>query len=183
MGARAGFRLDRRDRPDAARKGVLLTSAASVYPALWSVDRAFGEVRGSLASYLPLPLDASLAVRVGAQKLFGRYPFHEAAFIGSWDTVRGLPQNRYAGDGSLFANAELRLPLTGLDLFYSGRLGVFALADVGRVYLEGEPSRRWHRSWGGGGWLAFENGRRTFSAAVARSEGDLGFYLHGGLLF
>lgn len=183
LGVRAGFRLDRRDRPDAARKGVLLTSAASVYPALWSVERTFGELRGSLASYLPLPLDASLALRAGGQQLFGRYPFHEAAFIGSWDTVRGLPQNRYAGERSLFANAELRLPLTGLDLFYSGRLGVFALADVGRVYLEGEPSRRWHSSFGGGGWLAFENGRCTFSVAVARSEGDFGFYLYGGLLF
>ena len=182
LGAHAGVSFDRRDRRDAARKGLLFTSDGTFYPALWSVRSAFGQARGALAAYAPLPFDASLALRVGGQRVFGRYPFQDAAFLGSWDTVRGLPQNRYAGDASLYANAELRLPL-GLDLFSSGRIGLFALADTGRVYLDGETSSRWHRSWGGGTWLAFANGRRTMSAALAHSEGNLGFYVHGGLLY
>jgi hypothetical protein len=182
VGAGLGWSLDRRDRPDAARKGVLLSTSGTFYPAVWSVASAYGQVRGAVATYVPLPFDASLGVRAGGQRVFGRYPFQDAAFVGSWDTVRGLPQNRYAGDGALFGNVELRVPLN-VDLISSGRIGVFALGDVGRVYLEGESSSRWHRSWGGGAWLALANGRRTFSAACARSEGTTGLYVHAGLLF
>ena len=35
-----------------------------------------------------------LALRVGGKKLWGTYPYHEAAFIGGPDTVRGLRRRR-----------------------------------------------------------------------------------------
>ena len=63
---------------------------ASFYPA--RVDRSQllrRQARRGARSYVPLPLDGSVALRAGGQKAWGLYPFHEAAFIGSWDTVRG----------------------------------------------------------------------------------------------
>ena len=183
VGARGSLRIDLRDRPEAARKGMLFTLGGTFYPAVWTVHRPYGDARVTASTYVPLPHDGSLALRAGGRKVWGLYPFHEAAFIGSWDTVRGLPQHRYAGDSSLFGNAELRLPLRGVNLFFEGRLGLFLLADAGRVFYEGAPSDAWHHGLGGGAWLSFEKGTRIFSAAVASSEGHVGFYLHGGMLF
>jgi len=186
VGLRGAVVYDVRDRSqgEAARKGLLLTASASYYPAVWSVRSGFGQGRATASTYVPLALGASLAVRAGGQQVWGVYPFHDAAFLGSWDTVRGLPQNRYAGDASLFGNAELRFPLPRqVSVFSSNRIGLFALADVGRVFYRGESSRLWHHAFGGGSWMSFANGTRTFSAAIAHSEGNTGFYLYGGMLF
>jgi hypothetical protein len=62
-------------------------------------------------------------------------------------------------------------------------LGGFALFDVGRVFLEGESSDRWHHAEGGGLWLAFAGGQHTVSCAIAHAEGSTSVYLRGGLLF
>jgi hypothetical protein len=185
VGARASFSLDARDRADAATRGTLVSVTAGAYPAAWSVASTFGVVAGSVAGYLPLPLPLrpSIAVRAGGRRLFGQYPFHEAAFLGGWDTVRGLARNRYAGDASVYLNGELRVRVARVNVLFQGDLGLFALADTGRVFYEGESSSRWHSGWGGGAWLSFEKGTRTFSATVATSEGRTAFYLHGGMLF
>jgi hypothetical protein len=185
VGAEMTVGVDLRDQPGAPRRGLLLTAGASVFPSVWSVKSTFGTVQAEAGSHLPLPLPLrpSLAVRVGAKRVFGVYPFHEAAFLGGSSTLRGLARNRYAGDSALYSNAELRVRVTRLGFLFSSELGVFALGDVGRVYLEGEASDRWHTAVGGGLWLAFRQGKNIFSASVARSEGRTGVYLHGGLLF
>ncbi len=60
---------------------------------------------------------------------------------------------------------------------------MFGLADVGRVWLEGEDSRRWHRAFGGGLYFASPEGRSSVSLAFARAEGRTGVYLRTGLGF
>jgi hypothetical protein len=185
VGARASYALDTRDRTDLPTRGTFVSVTAGAYPALWSVTSPFLTASAAASGYLPLPLPlrSSLAVRAAGRRVFGTYPFHEAAFLGGWDTVRGLSRNRYAGDASVHLNAELRARLLRVNLLYEGDVGVFALADTGRVFLQGESSRRWHTGWGGGAWLSFEKGTRTFSLTVARSENRTALYLHGGMLF
>jgi hypothetical protein len=184
-GAPVRLRIDRRDRPRGATRGVYLATEGAVYPKAWDVEETFGEARGELAGYAtaPMPLRPTLALRVGGQRVGGRYPFHEAAFLGGADTVRGLRSERYAGDRSAYGNAELRLAfLDGRDSFVSG-IGVFALADGGRVWLTGETSDRWHRAFGGGVWMAVLKPENVWSFAVATSEGRVRVYLEGGFMF
>jgi hypothetical protein len=178
LGAQAGFDLDTRDAPKAARKGVRLRGAASVYPAVWSVRETFGALHGDASLHLPLPLPLrpSLGFRVGGKQLFGLYPFHEAAYLGGTRTVRGISRNRFAGDAYAFGNAEFRLRLLKM-------LGVFALADAGRVFLDGESSDRWHGAAGGGLWLAFRDDKFVVSFTSAKSEGHTSFYVKSGLAF
>jgi hypothetical protein len=185
VGAQVRVRFDRRDRPRAATRGVSLSTEGAVYPKAWSVDETFGEARAELAGYAtaPLPLRPTLALRVGGQRVWGRYPFHEAAFLGGADTVRGLRSERYAGDRSAYGNAELRLSfLDRPDGFVSG-LGVFGLADGGRVWLAGETSDRWHHAFGGGVWMAVLKPENVWSLAVAASEGRVRVYLEAGFMF
>jgi hypothetical protein len=182
VGARLKLELDRRDHERAPRSGVRLMATGTFYPQAWSVEEPFGEAHASAALYatarIPV-LEPTLALRVGGQRLWGRYPFHEAAFIGGPDTVRGLPRQRYAGEASLYGNAELRLTLIGEGT----RLGIFGLADAGRVALEGDPSDLWHTGFGGGLWLSLGRPENTFSLSVASSEGNVRVYLESGFMF
>jgi hypothetical protein len=179
-GARLGFRLDRRDDPDVSLKGVLLAAEGTYYPQFWDAEEGFGVVHGQLAVIVPLGFPA-LALRAGGQQVFGTYPFHETAYLGGGETVRGLPRQRYGGDASVYGNAELRLPLRRRPGSMLPSFGLFGLADGGRVFLEGESSDRWHTSYGGGVWLSVVG--HTMSVSVARSEGHVRVYLQGGLLF
>lgn len=185
LGARVRVSFDRRDVPKAPTRGGIVLAEANVYPAVWSVNETFGDVRGEAATYLtaPVPLRPTLALRVGGQKVLGDAPFHESAFLGGPDSVRGLRRQRYAGDAAVFGNAELRLALLDRGDTFLSRLGVFGLVDGGRVFLDGEESDRWHTAVGGGLWVAVFKPGNVVSLAVARSEGRVRVYAQGGFMF
>jgi hypothetical protein len=185
VGGRLGVVLDRR-RPESGRsRGALLAVEASVYPGVWSATEAFGKVRAEGATYFSAELQLApvLALRAGGERVFGRYPFHEAASLGGSDSFRGLLRQRYIGDASAYGNAELRLLLVRRDRALVPRVGVFGLFDVGRVFLEGESSDVWHTAVGGGFFLSVADPKNVVSVALARSEGRLRFHLQGGFAF
>ena len=183
VGAQAALFVDKRNRPKAASKGVILAAAGTFYPKAWDVEENFGEAHGEMAGFLTF--GPTLALRVGGKQLWGRYPYHEAAFIGGPDTVRGLRRQRYAGDASVFGNAELRQRLFDFKVLVPIDFGVFALADGGRVFLEGEDSNRWHHGVGGGISFTFLRPEYTFSIAGARGSDDdkVRLYFQGGFGF
>jgi hypothetical protein len=60
---------------------------------------------------------------------------------------------------------------------------VHGLGDIGRVYLEGERSDRWHGAVGGGVWLAFLERGSTVTLSIARSPERVAFYGRLGFMF
>lgn len=192
LGWSGRLKVDTRDVPAAASRGVRVELGGSVYPGLWDVLETYGEVNGEISSYLSamdFPLRPTLAVRTGARKLLGGYPFQDAAFIGDASTVRLGRQNRYGGDAAVYGSAELRVRLSRVFFVLPGSVGVFALGDLGRVYLDGETSDRWHNAAGGGVWVSFLGAANTLSVAVARSEVGTtlpqrtSVYVQGGFAF
>jgi hypothetical protein len=185
IGGTMSISFDSRDRPGAATRGLALEVQGSIYPALWDVDSLFGSVQGEARTYLSVkaPLQPMLALRAGGKKLWGQYPFFESAFIGGASTVRLGRFNRYAGDASAYGSAELRLALTRFQLVLPTQLGVFGLADAGRVFLEGESSDQWHTAFGGGLSLSYLERAYTFSVAVASGNERTAVYLQGGFGF
>jgi hypothetical protein len=115
--------------------------------------------------------------------VWGAYPFFEAAFIGDRNTVRLGRDNRYAGDASAYGSAELRLFLTRAMLVVPTDVGIFGLADGGRVFLKGESSDTWHTAFGGGVWFGFLTRANTVSVAVAASEERTRLYFQAGFGF
>jgi hypothetical protein len=185
VGGALSLRHDTRDRPTAATRGVLLDLGGTIFPAVWDVDSVFGEVHGEARAYLSAraPLEPTLALRVGGKKLWGRYPFFEAAFIGGASTVRLGRVNRYAGDASAYGSAELRLALARFELVLPTQLGLFGLADAGRVFLEGESSDTWHTAFGGGLSLSYLQRAYTFSIALAAGDERTAVYVQAGFGF
>ncbi len=184
-GAGAGLSLDTRDSMVLPTSGVHAAIEGTVYPPIGAVESTFGELHAEASVYRSMPVFSAptLALRAGGKQVWGTYPWHEAAYIGGGDSVRGFAQQRFAGDASLYGSAELRIPVTGIYLFVPGRLGVFALGDTGRVFLDGESSHRWHAAAGGGMWVSFLNPENTISISIAASDEDTRVYVHAGLAF
>jgi hypothetical protein len=185
VGATLDFGIDTRDFTAAASRGVVLQAGGSIYPAALDITRSFGEAHGEARTYLHarMPFSPTLALKVGGKKVWGTYPFHEAAFLGGWSTLRGFRDQRFAGDAVVYGSVELRLAITQFYLLLPGELGIFGLGDGGRVYLAGEQSDRWHGATGGGLWFNFLNPANTVSVAAADGGDGMRIYVRAGFAF
>jgi hypothetical protein len=183
LGASGGFRLETQDRPLAASRGLTLIVGGTYFPAALDVEEAFGEAHAEASTFVTaraLPLEPTLALKVGGKRVWGPFPFQEAAFIGDAETVRLGRQNRYAGEASVYAASELRLFLTRFYFLAPADFGVLGLADVGRVFLDGEDSDRWHAAGGGGIWASFLDRSYMVSLSLARSAERTALYFRIG---
>jgi hypothetical protein len=70
-----------------------------------------------------------------------------------------------------------------MRLLVPGQLGLLGFTDVGRVFLEGESSKDWHESIGGGVWFTVLGRANIISLTVARSPERSTFSLGGNLAF
>jgi len=194
LGLRGGLLLDTRPRPRRLRLGLraeelrpdpdraTLRVGGFYVPATCDADSGYGGVDGELVGTLGSER-AHAALRAGGRKLWGRYAWFDAAFLGSGN-ARAFRSNRFAGDASLYASAELRVwfgnfgnPVLPL------RLGGFALAESGRVWLAGESSNAWHHSFGGGLLLQPLGFPLTAHATVATGDEGTRFYFGSGYSF
>lgn len=196
VGARGEFTYDTRNNPGYPDRGVRIRAGAAVYPGVWDVESTFASIDGEVSTYLTarVPADPTLALRGGARRLWGSFPFFESAFLGgpgavgsgtSIGNLRGFRKNRFAGETALFGNSELRLVLARIKLLFRGELGVFGIADAGRVFYDGDPpgADQWHASFGGGFWLSLLKRRHTLSLAVVNGDDLTGVYLRAGFMF
>lgn len=185
VGARVGLVVDRRDSPIAPTKGFRLLAGSTLFPPLWDVDRAFGEVNVLASTYLSAraPLSPTLALRAGAQHVWGTFPFHEAAFLGGTGSLRGWHEQRFAGRSAVYGNGELRVLLGKVSLVVPADFGVLGVADVGRVYADNERSDAWHSGFGGGVWIAPLMRSNTVSLSVVHSRERTGVYVRSGFAF
>jgi hypothetical protein len=185
----AGLQLtlhsDLRDQPRDPHRGAVLDLGGSLFPAVWDVKTPFGEITAGATAYLTLPIPAhpTLALRAGARKLFGAYPFHEAAFIGGSNSVRTLDPQRYAGDASLAGTAELRLPLARFPLILPLVVGVFGFTDAGRVYVDGDSPGGWHTAAGGGFWVGLLDPSTAITVTLTNGPRHAAVLIRTGLTF
>ncbi len=188
IGGRVWVELDTRDRPAYPTRGVVLRGGGAVFPAVWDVEEAFGEIHGALSTFLTPGSSRhapTLAVRVGGKKVWGGFPFHEAAFLGGRRDIRGFREQRFAGDAAAWGNLEVRVPLASFPLLFPSEFGVLGAADAGRVFFEdgvGDTDDL-HTAFGGGVWLSFLDRRQSLSLSVLRGDHLTGVYLNVGLHF
>jgi len=173
-GGLAELRLDGRDTLAVTRRGWWIGAGAEGFGS--DLGGPFGSARGEARTYLSLGGGPVLALRAGGEVVRGDFPFAEAAFLGGPGSLRGYPYQRFAGDASAFGSAELRQPLGEVRLLVRGRLGVFALADAGRVWMDGDSPGDWHTDYGGGLW--FETLGIPLTLTYARGDIDR---VHAGI--
>jgi hypothetical protein len=166
-GLEGGLTWDGRDDAQQPRRGGWLRAGgrgyASDFGPFGGVD---AEARGYLSAGSAGP---TLALRAGGIAALGAFPLQDAAFVGGLGSLRGHPDGRFAGDRAAYAGAALRQRLAPVDLrVIRGRLGVMAMADAGRVSLDGRSPGGWHTGAGAGLWL--ESVGRVATAALVRGD-------------
>ncbi len=162
--------------------GVRLQASGFVVPKAWDVRSPYGGVDGQVTVYLGNPR-THLAVRAGGRQLWGDYPWFDAAFVGGSNN-RGYQAGRFVGDSSLFGTLSLRRWLGEVNRkVISLRLGLVAFGDVGRVWVEGEDSKAWHSSLGGGLLVQPLGAPFTAHVIAANSTEGTRFYFGFGYPF
>jgi hypothetical protein len=164
---------------------VLVDFKGLYVPALMDVRSAFEEAAVNIGTSitLPLPTHPIVLFRTGAKKLYGQFPFFEAATIGGDGTLRYMDTERYAGDASLFGTSELRIPLAHFTFLVPLRAGVLGIAEAGRVYVNGSSPGGWHPITGGGFWFAYGHASPTATITRTTEPGFTGIHLGLGLNF
>ncbi|MBI4539378.1 MAG: BamA/TamA family outer membrane protein [Gemmatimonadetes bacterium] len=186
LGGQVGLELDTRDQPIAPLRGAVLDISLTGFPAILSADAGFFRLSGQAAGYVTaadLPGRPTLALHAGGERVWGDFPFFEAAFVGGDNTARGYPRDRFAGTASLYGNAEVRLFLGRVLWILPTDVGVFGLGDAGRVFFPGENSDRWHGALGTGIWIAPIERANTFSLAVARGHEGTAVYARAAFMY
>jgi hypothetical protein len=158
-GLRLKMHLDSRYYPDTLKPRIVLDVAGAGYPGMWDVKTPYESVDGWAAAYftLPVPKLPVIALRGGGKKLWGPFPYFDAAFLGGSETFRTEEKQRYAGDASLYGSAELRVPIAKFPFILPLDVGALGFADAGRVYLNGQSPGGWHSAAGGGFWVGYLN--------------------------
>ncbi|MDB5203854.1 MAG: metallophosphoesterase [Ferruginibacter sp.] len=112
-------------------------------------------------------------LRFGGGRIFtDNYEFFQAMSLGNNNYVRGYRKNRFSGDGMAYGSAELRYKVfKSKSYVLPGDVGLLGFFDIGRVWLKGENSQKWHNSVGGGLYFVPFN-VVMLSATMAFSEED-----------
>ena len=193
VGVKAGFDLDTRGHPRTgtlgdqfradgkpARSGVRLKAEGQYYPDAWDAN-GFGGVEGTLRGYLA-GRRAMLAARVGGRKVWGEYPWFEAAFVGGSKSLRGYRKNRFAGDASLYGSVEARLWLFKGRLIAPGRWGCSGSRTPGASRSR-VIERRLAHVLRRGVFFQMLTLNTVFHGAVAHGDEGTRFYVDYGFAF
>jgi hypothetical protein len=176
---------------NSALSGMLADVEAAHHPVFFGNSHAFTRLSAEVRTYIPVTRDgfSRIAFRAGGEKIWGDYPFREAAYLGGSASLRGYDRQRFAGDASLYAGSELRMRAGLFSVFVPVHWGTLVFLESGRVFLEGEDSGAWHTGAGCGLWLGTADTRYTASIAYGRGfDGgrlmdDVGIYARAGFSF
>jgi hypothetical protein len=121
-----------------------------------------------------------LASYIQGKAIFNNnYEFYQGATLGGDKNLRGYRNERFLGNAYYSQSSDLRLTIgkirrTIVPMTY-GILGGF---DYGRIWLEGEDSKKWHTDYGGGLWL---NAVNTITARISyfKSPDEAGRVIFG----
>jgi hypothetical protein len=115
----------------------------------------------------------------GKAILNNNYEFYQGATLGGDTDLRGYRNERFLGSSYFSQSSDLRLSLGKIRKtivpFTYGILGGF---DYGRIWLDGENSRKWHQDYGGGLWL---NAINVITARISyfKSPDEVGRVIFG----
>lgn len=180
-GFKVGVDLDATDSSPVPTRGWNVRANMAAYPSGFDLPETFNTASASGAMYLPLGgFGPHLAFRAGGAVASGDFPAQYAPSLGGGSSVRGFRSRRFAGDATANGSAELRIPVGTLNFFVRSDVGIFGLADVGRVWFNGRSDGELHTGLGGGIWFAAFGRAVNFSYAYGEQHR---FYMKSGLAF
>ncbi|MFT7034440.1 MAG: hypothetical protein ACJA2S_002954 [Cyclobacteriaceae bacterium] len=183
-GLYTGLQFDSRDNLLLTTRGVFWNNEFVSAKGLNDLSSDLNKFSSELSLYYSFkyPNVVTLASRTGMAHNFGEFEFYNANKLGGISNLRGFRRTRFYGQTSFYQNFDLRIRLFNVKSYLlPGSIGILGFYDVGRVWLEGEQSDKWHKGAGGGIWIS-PLGKAVLSFNLAFTEEEtlpfvgLGFF-------
>lgn len=152
-GLQLGFQLDTRDNSALPTRGVLWHTTLLGLQGFSDQPNHLTQLRTdfTLTNRVGRGGRLLLTNRLGGGLTYGKPAFYQLLYLGGHDNLRGFRNYRFAGNHAFYHNIEARLKLFDFSSYlFPGSVGLLAFNDLGRVWLRGESSARWHAGYGGG---------------------------------
>ena len=195
---RVGLVWDTRDRETGPHRGTWSEILVQAVPEFLGSES--GYVRWTLVDrrYVPLGDRLTFVNRLVVQDVEGAAPFYDLSIIqtsfkqreglGGTRTLRGIPRNRYVGEGLFLWNAEMRWHATDFTLV--GRSFYMILStfvDTGRVWADGlvlgELFSDLHVAYGGGVRVGLGENFIAGLDVGRSSQSSASIYINTGYVF
>lgn len=164
--------------------GMMFDLNVGVTDNLEDLDDVFGFLNSRLGFYNTLVKSRKLVLKtvLNYQLNIGdKYQFYQAANLGGDNGLRGYREQRFTGKSFLVGSADIRYSFPEFEIgLRPFQIGIYAGADLGRVWLPEEDSEKWHNSRGGGFWI---NGSGGLNANLSLFNSTEGTRLTFGLGF
>ncbi|WP_109298737.1 metallophosphoesterase [Aquimarina sp. AU474] len=163
-------------------RGMLFSLQVGATANVDDTDTMFGYVIPKIGFYNAISKNRKLVLKTDliAQINIGDdFELYQAATLGGAKGLRGFRLERFTGESALAFSNDLRY---SFNRFKTGllplQIGVYGGADVGRVWLDGEDSDKWHNSFGGGMWV---NAMETVGGQLGLFNSDDGLRFTFGI--
>lgn len=157
LGASVILDIDNRNNKINPTRGTRWVNEAHFYGNVNGQDYKFLKLKTDLSFYMSFERDPRFvfALRFGGARNIGDYDFFHANYLGGKNNLRGFLSHRFAGDSYLYQNTEIRIKLLNIRKhFFVGEWGILAFNDIGKVWIDGEKSTKWHNGYGFGTWIS-----------------------------
>ncbi len=144
------YRYQERNDPLMPTKGFGFTAAGNYIVNFTDTNRDITRYSGAVWGYIPLFRNTSLAIRVGGATLNGDPVFYQMNSLGGNINLRGYARRRFFGTSSGYNNNEIRWLANTSNRLFTGKIGLLAFFDQGRIWQKNETSDQWHYGYGGG---------------------------------
>ncbi len=131
-------------------KGICFLTNASYTHNLRDNSNSFVRLASELDLHIPFTNKLGIKIKGGAATIIGTPLFYQYNTIGGAKNLRGYRRDRFYGNHTIYNQNELQWITPVHSYIYNGKIGFFALYDIGRVWLKNEHSNTWHNSYGGG---------------------------------
>ncbi|HEX8277382.1 MAG TPA: BamA/TamA family outer membrane protein, partial [Segetibacter sp.] len=152
----AGAVVDTRNEGIFASKGIFWNTEVTVLNQFNGARLSTGSILSELNFYIPLSRDSNVVIanRIGGGTTVGSPAFYQQMQLGGSRTLRGFHTFRFTGKSMFFHNLDLRCKLFDFTSYlFPGSIGVVGFNDIGRVWVPGEASNKWHHGYGGGMYI------------------------------
>ena len=183
-GLYTALQIDSRDNPLLTTRGVFWNNEFVSAKGLNDLSSDLNKFSSELSLYYSFkyPNVVTLASRTGMVHNFGDFEFYNANKLGGISNLRGFRRTRFYGQTSFYQNFDLRIKLFSFKSYLlPGNMGIVGFYDLGRVWVDGEQSDKWHKGTGGGIWIS-PLGKAVLSFNLAFTEEEtlpfvgLGFF-------
>lgn len=180
LGIRSTIKYDTRDHEGEPYKGIYAQLIGNYTPNIFKNNFGYSKAGFDIRAYASTDTvkGFTFAMRTAGGKVWGTFPFYESMFLGGINSLKGFSRERFAGDGLILAQGEIRARLFRVNIIIPGTFGLSAFVGAGRVFLTGEESKKWHSSFGGSAWITYL--QRTLNVGLTVAKSDEGFKLFFG---